>query len=310
MRLSKQLNSICEKALDVKFNEYSDIIEYIKNMTGSGFILDKLSKDTYELSTYRMSGIYQNASVLCKEKDLEPLKKMTDVEEQQRYLLDLVKRGNDKNKKKSSNIKENLDDTLDKAIRKEIVSWKADFLDAISGEIDETLNTIAENNDYRLYDDALVIDVKGRPNILLDLKELGVAENAVENAIYSFINRLSAEWNDFTVLGRSGGYWGFENATEQVGITDKGIDKIVAKVKEVIEDEFAEELDEADGNEVEIAGVVYTALSSFTSDIAEVLLDDTALTFDADLMNKMAQLEEKINQEESAMNKKEYWVQQ
>ena len=81
-------------------NDYSDILEQVEAKTGSGFTLDRLANNTYELAARRMSGIYQNAFVICKEKDLEPLKSMTDVREQQRYLLDLVKRDNDKKKQK------------------------------------------------------------------------------------------------------------------------------------------------------------------------------------------------------------------
>ena len=81
-------------------NDYSDILEQVEAKTGSGFTLDRLANNTYELAARRMSGIYQNAFVICKEKDLEPLKSMTDVREQQRYLLDLVKRDNDKKNKK------------------------------------------------------------------------------------------------------------------------------------------------------------------------------------------------------------------
>lgn len=197
---------------------------------------------------------------------------------------------------------------IDNIIRQQLDYWKEDILDAISGSTDTTLADVAENNGYKLYDDSLVIDVKYRPNITLDLEELGITPDDVQLIIDDFFNFLQEDYDDIVAVGRSGGYWGFANATEQIDITEKGYNKLVVKIKEIIEDEFKEELDEAAGNEVEIAGVVDSALRSFTYDIAEVLLDDTALTFNVDLMNKMQSLKDRIDKQEEEMNKKSFWV--
>ena len=103
-------------------------------------------------------------------------------------------------------------------------SIETEILDKSTYSISDKIKDYLEEQGYQLYDDAAVINVKGRPNVEIKyiqfLRDLYPIENDIANRIQDFAQELSEMFEDFVIKGRMAGYWGLDNASEHVEISN------------------------------------------------------------------------------------------
>lgn len=79
-----------------------------------------------------------------------------------------------------------------------------------------------------------LLNVKGRPNITFDIEALGVDEDIfydeLEYWISDFADELKEEFPNFTILGRSGGYWGLKLSYKDLVFTRNLAEKLVEEI--------------------------------------------------------------------------------
>lgn len=214
-------------------------------------------------------------------------------------------------------ISESEPTDVDKAILKELKSYEQILIEEIQDNV-PFLAEIAENNGYKAYggrdygNTALVINVKGRPN--LDLDALGLKYDddydRVNAAINTFASQLEDEFSDFTIRGRMGGYWGLANLENNLAISEDGFMALKDEVKKLLTDptlRYKEGFDEASTFD-EFASVAEDCIIADSTMIANKLLEDSSyITIDPDFLVRMQELVDAINAEEKAMQSKEYW---
>lgn len=206
---------------------------------------------------------------------------------------------------------------LNELILEELKDWKQDLLDRIS-PIDN-MDEVAENHGFKLYggdgfsDNALVINVKGMPDI--DAAEVGeindeIFWNKIEQQVEIFAHELEDKYEDFTIRGRMGGYWGLSNVESHLIITENGYKQMVKKVVELLNNPqlmYKEELDAAK-NEADLKSVIYDVVNLDTQEIANVLvIEDDTIDIEPEFLEKMKKLKEEIFAKEKEMGTKEYW---
>lgn len=158
----------------------------------------------------------------------------------------------------------------------------------------------AENAGYKLYDNSLVIDVKGRPYI--DNEQVSNYLNSPEGedhyqlAIQDFINALSNEIPDFVTEGRMNGYWGIADFDLEIANYDELAEALLNKAKQDPDYEQIKELGNLNGH---LEDILYSNLEEF-AELAELKIANEDLT-------TMKELSDLIDKQEAEMNKPEFW---
>ena len=155
----------------------------------------------------------------------------------------------------------------------------------------------AKSNGYVYYntrygnEQAICINVKGRPNINVDIPDdmYEIAQDYIDTYISDLADSLYAEDNDFVICGRSGGYWGYTNFEEHIVISDKGYKVLKDKVIELMKDE-----DKADWT-------IYDIVVNHLEELGD-LLDASHLTLSKDFLKKLEGLSLVIDDEEAYIN--------
>jgi len=210
---------------------------------------------------------------------------------------------------------------VDEIIIDQLKNFAADILDAIdTSQKVEQASKLAEDNDYKMYEDALVINVKNRPNIKIDLLD-GLVEKfgkdnfneIYNNIIENFIFVLDGRYKDFVVLGRSGGYWGLDDLTSRLNISEHGYEVLKNKVIELAknpENDFVKNFDTcvADDDKVNLDGIAYDMCYENTKELADLLIDEPeCLEIDPNFLEQMKNLCNDIDEKEKEMNTEEFW---
>lgn len=103
-------------------------------------------------------------------------------------------------------------------------SIETEILDKSTYSVSDKINDYLEEQGYQLYDDAAVINVKGRPDVEIKyiqfLRDLYPIENYIVDRIQEFAQELSDLFEGFVTKGRMDGYWGLDNASEHVEISN------------------------------------------------------------------------------------------
>lgn len=184
----------------------------------------------------------------------------------------------------------------------------------------ETLKSFAESYGWKLYDGCLVLNVKDRPYIDEDKAGLDFSKDEdnekVNDVIEMFSRAMESEFgDDFVILGRSGGYWGFDNY--KLEVTKDGVEKLKNAFPEYVR-EFYNTLDDEDKENFNIndeGDVEHTAscilsgtIGDFDEFVSKNLADDNdAVDIESDIKKNMEELSRLIDEQEEMMNTKEYW---
>lgn len=103
-------------------------------------------------------------------------------------------------------------------------SIETEILDKSTYSVSDKIKDYLEEQGYQLYDDAAVINVKGRPNVEIKyiqfLQDSYPIVNDIANRIQDFAQDLSDQFEDFVTKGRMDGYWGLNNASEHTEISN------------------------------------------------------------------------------------------
>ena len=213
-------------------------------------------------------------------------------------------------------LNEELPANLDDIILDELKDWEAYIIDELSAsDLSEIINKFAEDNGYLIYDEAIVLNVKGRPRItnpeLLD-KDLPFME-AIELFIETLSDEIGTTENDFVIKGRSGGYWGLDNVLsyKSCKITEHGYELMKQEALQILNDPdlvYGERLAEAGDDALELQGIAYDCIYSNKNALAGKLqeAEDTIELKDT-IMEEMKKLSDAIDEKEKEMNTEEFW---
>ena len=194
------------------------------------------------------------------------------------------------------------DESLDKLASDTLGNYELDLLDCINDK-DTILQDLAEQTVYTIYDDALCINVKGRPYIEVEMTE--DEYDKVNEAIYRLAASLDKADEDFVVYGRMGGYWGYKGYADNIMINESGFETLKNKLIELVNNEdnkpdmdYNKEQDNLDGY-----------IDTFIYDNKELLaeeIDADCLSFKSEYLDKLNNLAETIDKAEEAINRKEF----
>ena len=191
-----------------------------------------------------------------------------------------------------------------------IKEWEPELLDYINSM--DYIEPLVEANGYKIYDSAMVLDVKGRPNIKFDVprdKEQAFA-TALNDEIQIFANSLEEVDEDFVVLGRSGGYWGLNNLSDNIKMSEKGLDTISHKVFEIGQTEdYKDAWDNAIESEdrFELEDVAYNIIQNNLSELSELLKEEDCLEIKPEFLERMKKISDAIDKKEEEWQSKEFW---
>ena len=182
----------------------------------------------------------------------------------------------------------------------ELKDFEPDIMDNIyhkESVFQDVAEYTAKSNGYVYYstryghEQAICINVKGRPNINVDIPDdmYEIAQDYIDTYISDLADSLHEEDNDFVIYGRSGGYWGYENFEEHIVISDKGYKVLKDKVIELMKDE-----DKADWS-------LYNIVVNHTEELGD-LLDASHLTLSKDFLEKLEDLSSIIDTNEKIIN--------
>ena len=216
------------------------------------------------------------------------------------------------------NEAEEVSNDINSLIRQELKEYgEEDLLEGIRPISSSSLEDLAEANGYKVYggdgfdDNALVIDVKGRPDITNQKVDefLQSHPDELQWAIDDFADGCRDDISGFTIRGRMGGYWGLSNLDDNITITETGYDSMVNKVNEFLNDPelYKSELEETQTEE-DLKSLIYDVIQYNTTEIANTLIEnDNALDIKPEFLEKMNELKDRIDAQEQAWNDPENW---
>lgn len=180
-------------------------------------------------------------------------------------------------------------------------------------DADDLYQTLADKYGYKYYDDAMVFDVKGRPNLHITAEDVGVDEDTFYNELNSQIEFLAEDLHyehpDFRICGRSGGYWGFLVGLKDLAVTKAYAEKFVNDM--LNNEEFLDWLYSPDADGMAVNDVVWSYIWNYTE--YDILCDDVIsnplenLDLSDEFKEKMNNLAETIDSTEKAMDSVDYW---
>lgn len=165
-------------------------------------------------------------------------------------------------------------------------------------------------------DNYMMLNVKERPNITFDIDTLGVDEDLFYDQLDYWIsdlaNELKAEFPNFAILGRSGGYWGLKVSHEDLKFTRELAERFVEEIMNdsaylegVLGDTDIKTADDF----IEYYWDSNSAMFSYGSvlDLADEIGVTDALDFTDEFKKSLADLETSIDSEEKEMNSIDFW---
>lgn len=213
-------------------------------------------------------------------------------------------------------------DTLDSLIKDALKDSTDYLLSETYGDF-AYINELAESVGYKTYggseykSTALVMNVKGMPD--LDLDALGLAYDVdagdkIQLAINDFAEQLEEEFEDFTIRGRMGGYWGLANFEKNITISKDGYISLIDAVKVLLNDptlKYKESFDEAndDNNIEEIKDIISECIYYDSNELVNNLNSDpNYIEVKPEYLAKMNELRDLIKAQEKAMQDPTYWA--
>lgn len=159
----------------------------------------------------------------------------------------------------------------------------------------------AKNSGYQMYDNSLVINVKGRPDItneqVIEYLNTPEGEDAYQLAIQDFINILDKyEIDNFVTEGRMSGYWGISEFGLEISNEEYLVQKLLEKAKQDPDYENIRELGNLNGF---LQDILYNNIDEFA--------EEAELSVRSEDLNTMKRLSELIDKQEEEMNKPEFW---
>ena len=180
-------------------------------------------------------------------------------------------------------------------------------------DTNDLYQTLADKYGYKYYDDALMFDVKYRPNLHITAEDIGVDEDTFYNELNSQIESLAEDLHyehpDFRIYGRSGGYWGFLVELKDLVITKAYAEKFVDDMLD--NEEFMDWLYSPDADGTAVNDAVWSYIWNYTE--YDILCDDVVssplenLDLSDEFKEKMNNLAETIDSTEKAMDSVDYW---
>lgn len=188
----------------------------------------------------------------------------------------------------------------------EIKSAIHEFVDALEYEIDCDWNTVEElyNNlgNYKIYDNAVVINVKGRP--YLDFDTSNIDNDYFNNEIQLFADALATKFPDFVVKGRMGGYWGLDNAKDHVFLNR---DKVFNLIYDKLNNDILRELNNLeDFHEYDIYDAVQNIFFN-KIDLDDITENSEYWEVEPNFIQNLNDLAKDIDNKEAEMNNADYW---
>ena len=204
-------------------------------------------------------------------------------------------------------IAEALDEDYALEDAKEIVAdYNIDDLVDFS-DLSSVVEDLADAMGCRIYGengigDCLVKKVMNMPHIDEQASGLDFSNEvhceAVDAAVELFAKSLQQDYgDDFVILGRSGGYWGLSDVYGHVEVSEEGYEKLANLLLERFN-----ELDRE--SYPTLSDVMVVDDRDFGIELAE---DSDNFQFSKDYKERMESLIKAIEDEEKAMNTKEYW---
>lgn len=211
-------------------------------------------------------------------------------------------------------LEESLDDTsIDELIEQEIKEngWETEILAQLDkDEKIQIISNVVDNYGYTIYDNALVFNVKGRPNIHYTDADIPAEEYNL--ALSDFSNSLANEHEDFVTLGRSAGYWGIDNLSDKLVISEDGINVIKKEILKHLnapDEEYVEAMKETEDVPSLVRGVIYDVLNDYYTDFAYELCNYTdSLDIAPELIKEMTDISTAIDAKETEMDTAEFWA--
>lgn len=180
-------------------------------------------------------------------------------------------------------------------------SIETEILDKSTYSVSDKIKDYLEEQGYQLYDDAAVINVKGRPNVEIKyiqfLQDSYPIVNDIADRIQEFAQELSDEFEDFVTKGRMDGYWGLNNASEHVEISnfDELADFYIDKMNN---DKEAQE-DPDFTNNPEDYYYQFVGGEDAIDDMGELI----KVKLDDNFMDELEEIKLAIDEEEKSINK-------
>ena len=216
-------------------------------------------------------------------------------------------------------LNEALPADLDDMIIRCLKEYQDEILESVADYISENEEDVAEQAGYKCYcgdgfqDNALVLDVKGRPDIDADVVGRENNEdfwNEINLALADFADRLKEEIPGFTIRGRMGGYWGISDLDHNIDITDHGYELMKVKTLELLNDPelmYNGAMEEAQTDE-DRESVIYDVLNYDLTVVSNALItgDDT-IEIKPEFLARMNELSDLIDKQEAEMQKPEFW---
>lgn len=176
-------------------------------------------------------------------------------------------------------------------------------------DLENVAEDLAVSNGYLIYGesgtgDCLVKKVKNMPHIDEQASGLDFSNEEdnekVQTAIELFARRLEQDYgDDFVIMGRSAGYWGLNDVYSHIEISERGYEKLA----ELLLNRFNKLDREAYPT---LSDVMLVDDRDFG---IELVNDSDNFQFTKAYKEKMESLVKDIENEEKAMNTKEYWEQ-
>lgn len=199
-----------------------------------------------------------------------------------------------------------LVESLENTIKTEVKSFidNNGFYDFFTDyNLEDIEDKLAEKYGYTTYTDtdaALVLNVKNRPHINLDVTP--EMQEIIDINIQDLANTLNDQYDNFVILGRMGGYWGLSNFRNHIIICQQGIEFLQKEVLTLTK----KLIDQGEYTEEEIEEYIYDIIVEYDDDLFDKLLTNVD-NFDIDDEYKEAMniISQDIDEVEKILNDKE-----
>ena len=201
-------------------------------------------------------------------------------------------------------LNEELNNSIKDSIKENIILFIKDygFEDYFTDyDLQDIEQQLADQYGYKLYGEdgsnCLVINVKGRPNISLEVTP--EMQQEIDLKIDGLVDFLREQYPNFVIVGRMGGYWGLSNFIENINISEQGILKLQNKVEEIVQDL----IDNKEYTEQEVKEDMYDVIHNNKDELIDILIQDVN---NFEIVNSYLQdlkdIEESINDVEKQLN--------
>lgn len=205
---------------------------------------------------------------------------------------------------------EDLDTVIAEQIEEYLPELKYD-MDYEFKNNDDYLEDIVKDTPYKVYGtdygNALMLDVKGRPDI--DTDRLGIeADNRfydkIQGDIGFFAQNLQEEYPNFITAGRMSGWWGLKDLASNIVLSEAGKQHLKELTKRYIDNAIQnEEYTEDELTASDVYDIIYEQ-----KPVYDLLTEfDDSFEIAPEYLEQMNNLVADIDAQEKFMNEPEYW---